>query len=145
MIIREAEINDIKSIMVVRFSVKENTLSNPELVTEKDCVEYLFNRGKGWVCECDSEVIGFAIVDLKDNNVWALFIKPEFENRGIGKKLHNAMIDWYFTQTQEKVWLGTLPNTRAEKFYRQLGWKEVGIHGKRELKFEMTYKEWTMN
>ena len=79
MTIREANIEDIKEIQIVRNSVKENTLSNPDLVTDKDCELFMFERGKGWVCEIDNHIIGFSIVDLKDNNIWALFLKPEFE------------------------------------------------------------------
>ena len=52
------------------------------------------------------------------------------------------MLDWYFDQTKENVWLGTAPDTRAAAFYRMLGWKEVGTHGKGEIKFEMTYNYW---
>ena len=51
------------------------------------------------------------------------------------------MLDWYFTQTKEIVWLGTAPHTRAESFYRKCGWKETGTHGK-EIKFEMCYEDW---
>ncbi len=47
MIIRPAEIADIKQIQIVRNSVIENTLSNPNLVTDKDCEEFLTARGKG--------------------------------------------------------------------------------------------------
>ena len=81
-------------------------------------------------------------MDLKDNNIWALFIKPEFEKQGIGRKLHDMMLDWYFSQTKSTVWLGTSPKTRAEWFYRKSGWIEVGIHGDGEVKFEMTYENW---
>jgi GNAT superfamily N-acetyltransferase len=142
MIIRQATITDIPQIQIVRNSVKENVLSNPALVTDKDCEEYMFVRGKGWVCEIDNEIVGFAIVDLKENNIWALFIKPDFENKGIGRQLHDTMLDWYFDQTKTTVWLGTSPNTRAETFYRKSGWKEVGTHGKGEIKFEMSYDDW---
>jgi GNAT superfamily N-acetyltransferase len=142
MIFREAKIEDIKQIQIVRNSVKENTLSDPGLVTDKDCEEFLTLRGKGWVCEVDSQIVGFAIVDLKDNNIWALFLKPEFEKQGIGKRLHDIMLNWYFNQTQDTVWLGTSPNTRAENFYRKSGWTAVGIQGKGEIKFEMTYDDW---
>lgn len=145
MIIREARIEDIPQIQVVRNSVKENTLSNPDLVTDKDCEEFIAERGKGWVCEIDGKITGFSIVDLKDNNIWALFVDPDFEKKGIGKKLHDIMLDWYFTQTRENVWLGTSPNTRAELFYRKSGWNEIGIHGKNEIKFEMTFENWTNN
>jgi GNAT superfamily N-acetyltransferase len=72
-----------------------------------------------------------------------LFLRPEFEKRGIGKQLHDIMLDWYFEKTRTNVWLGTSPGTRAEKFYRRAGWTEIGIHGKGEIKFEMTYSKWT--
>ena len=142
MIFREAHIDDIKQIQIVRNAVKENTLSDPALVTDADVEEYLFHRGKGWVCEIDNVVVGFSIVDLKDKNIWALFVHPYHEGKGIGKRLHDVMMDWYFDQTKETVWLGTSPKTKAEQFYRMQGWKEVGTHGKGEIKFEMNFENW---
>jgi GNAT superfamily N-acetyltransferase len=144
MIFRDARIADIPQIQVVRNSVKENTLSNPVLVTDEDCKNYLLYRGKGWICEIDHRIVGFAIVDLKGHNVWALFVEPQFEGMGIGKRLHDEMLDWYFSQTATAIWLGTAPGTRAEKFYRKAGWKEVGVHGKGEMKFEMTIGDWIL-
>jgi GNAT superfamily N-acetyltransferase len=140
--IRVAEIKDIYQIQVVRNLVKENQLSDPALVPDSDVEDYITRRGKGWVCEIDGEIVGFAIADLVDNNIWALFIHPGFERIGIGKKLHEEMLNWYFSQTDKTVWLGTSPKTRAELFYRKAGWKEVGLHGKGEIKFEMTKDEW---
>jgi GNAT superfamily N-acetyltransferase len=142
MIFREAQVSDIRQIQMVRHSVKENILSDPALVTDKDCEEFLTVRGKGWVCMIDGNVVGFSIADLKENNIWALFVHPEHEGKAIGKRLHKEMLDWYFNKTKEKVWLGTAPNTRAEKFYRMNGWKEVGMHGKGEIKFEMCFEDW---
>ena len=145
MIFRQAQIEDIKQIQIVRNSVKENTLSNPLLMTEKDYQEFLTERGKGWVCEIDNQIIGFAIADLRDNNIWALFLKPEFESKGIGTKLQNLMLNWYFENGKENVWLGTSPNTRAEKFYTESGWVKNGMHGSKEIKFEMTKSQWENN
>ena len=143
MTIREAAIADIKQIQFVRNAVKENTLSDPALVTDDDCAEFITERGKGWVCEIDGRVVGFAIADLKERNIWALFILPEFEGRGIGRRLHDNMLDWFFSQTRSNLWLGTAPNTRAVAFYRKSGWTEVGTHGKGEVKFEMTFERWS--
>ena len=140
--LRVAKPDDIQQIQIVRNAVKENTLSNPNLVTDQDCEEYITVRGKGWVYEVNQEIIGFSIVDLQDNNIWALFLKPEFEKQGIGKQLHDKMLDWYFEQTMKSIWLGTAPNTRAEGFYRKAGWTEIGTHGNGEIKFEMTYETW---
>ena len=143
MIIREAKSEYIKQIQIVRNSVRENTLSDPGLVTDEDCEEFINKRGKGWVCEIDQKIVGFAIVDLKEHNIWALFLKPEFEKRGIGRKLHKVMLDWYFSRTTETVWLGTAFNTRAEMFYRKAGWKEAGLHGTKEIKFEMSWDDYS--
>ncbi|RYY43410.1 MAG: GNAT family N-acetyltransferase [Chitinophagaceae bacterium] len=142
MIIREARVEDIYQIQVVRNAVKENPLSDPALVSDADCEEFMTQRGKGWVCEVENKIVGFSIVDLTDKNIWALFLEPAFEKQGIGRKLHDVMMNWYFDQTNETVWLGTAPGTRAESFYRKAGWVEVGMHGKGEIKFEMTAAGW---
>lgn len=142
MIFREAQAADISQIQFVRNSVQENILSDPDLVPDKDVEDYISNRGKGWVCIADNRVVGFAIVSVADNNVWALFIQPGYDKRGIGKRLHDDMINWYFGQTHKTIWLGTSPNTRAEQFYRKAGWREAGTHGKGEIKFEMTEEDW---
>lgn len=142
MLFREAKTADIKQIQVVRNAVKENRLSDPSRVTDSDCEEFIRIRGKGWVCEVQGRIVGFAIADLRENNIWALFVHPEFEGMGIGKQLHDTMLDWYFSQTKTAVWLGTMPNTRAETFYRKRGWTEVGSHGNGEIKFLMTYERW---
>lgn len=142
MTFREARNDDIKQIQIVRNSVTENTLSNPDLITDADCLDFITNRGKGWISEINNQIVGFCIVDLKENNVWALFVHPKYAKQGIGRQLHNLMLNWYFTQTAENVWLGTAPNTRAENFYRTSGWTEIGTLGNGEIKFEMTYDHW---
>ena len=142
MIFREATTADIPQIQVVRNAVKENTLSDPALVSDEDCRQFITVRGKGWVCEADQQIVGFAIADLQDRNIWALFVDPQYEKKGIGLQLHNRMLDWYFAQTSDTVWLGTAFNTRAEQFYRKAGWIETGLHGTKEIKFEMSYDRW---
>ena len=139
---REAKVEDIRQIQVVRNSVKENALSDPKLVSDEDCKEFITVRGKGWVCEIDNRIVGFAIADLKENNIWALFLDPGFEKKGIGRQLHKIMLDWYFMQTKKNVWLGTALNTRAKYFYKRAGWQESGLHGTKEKRFEMTYEIW---
>jgi len=142
MTFREANKADIKQIQIVRNAVTENTLSDPELVTDADCLEFMTKRGKGWVCEIDDQIVGFSIADLKENNIWALFVHPNYDKQGIGRQLHDLMLNWYFNQTTKDLWLGTEPGTRAEIFYRKSGWKEIGIHGKGEIKFEVTFENW---
>lgn len=142
MIFRQALTADIPQIQKVRNAVKENMLSDPALVPDSDVEDYITRRGRGWVCEMNGTIAGFSIVSVIDRNVWALFTDPSFESLGIGKKLHEDMMDWYFSQTEEPIWLSTSPGTRAESFYRRAGWTETGVYGKGEIKFEMTAEQW---
>ena len=142
MIIREAVIDDVPALQVIRHAVKENVLSDPSLVTNEDCIAYLTVRGKGWVSLSGNVITGFAIADLEDHNIWALFVHPDHEQKGIGKSLHDTMMNWYFSQTGITAWLSTDAHTRAEQFYRKAGWKETGKYGKTEIKFEMDAATW---
>jgi len=137
MLIREAQLADIPQLTVVRFAVTENVLSNPGLVAEADYVEFLTRRGRGWVAVVEGRIAGFAIVDLSGNNLWALFVQPGFDRQGVGRALHDTMLDWYFAQTRKTLWLGTAPGTRAEAFYQQAGWHSLGLRPNGEVKFEM--------
>jgi GNAT superfamily N-acetyltransferase len=118
-------------------AVKENVLNNPALVTEADCRKFLTSEGKGWLFETENAIAGFAIIDFKTNNIWALFVDPAFEKKGIVRILHDAMLDWHFANSSENLWLSTAPGTRAEKFYRSAGWKETGMTSSGEIRFEM--------
>jgi GNAT superfamily N-acetyltransferase len=137
MIIREAQPADIPALHRIRMRVKENALSNPLLVTEKDYNTFLLEPNKGWVA-IDNEVItGFAIVDVESANLWALFVDPEHECKGAGKLLHTAMINWYFSLHHRMLWLSTAPGTRAERFYGINGWTKTGLLPNGEMRFEM--------
>jgi GNAT superfamily N-acetyltransferase len=140
--IRQALVSDIPQIQLVRNAVKENTLSDPALVPDQDVEDYINRRGRGWVWEEAGRIVGFSIVSVLDQNVWALFVDPGHDKKGIGSALHFVMMDWYFQQTDRDIWLSTSPGTRAEGFYRQAGWRETGAYGKGEIRFEMSRKEW---
>ena len=133
---RTATVADIPGIFIVGFAVKENRLSDPSKVTEADCLDMIERRGCGWVCEADHQIVGFSFVDLQEKNVWALFILPEYENRGIGRKLHDLMLEWAFVRGVDSLWLSTVPGTRAEGFYQKMGWQKTGLTGSGEIRFE---------
>ncbi|MDF7810227.1 GNAT family N-acetyltransferase [Hymenobacter sp. YC55] len=142
MLFREAQLADIPALFDVRYSVTENVLRNRALVTVADTEDYLTRRGKGWVCVVHGQIVGFAIADLQDHSIWALFLRPELVGQGIGKRLHRLMLNWYFAQTSETLWLSTGFGTRAEEFYRRQGWRETGRTASGEVRFEITKEEW---
>jgi GNAT superfamily N-acetyltransferase len=105
-------------------------------------VKYIYLSGEKGGCESDNKIIGFAIANLKDDSIWALFVLSEYEKMGIGKYLHQLMPDWYFTHSKKKVWLSTSPGTRVETFYIKKGWTKVGYLNTGEIKMEMTATVW---
>ena len=141
---RNAALDDIPKLQEVLNSVVENVLSDPSKVTDEMVAEYISRRGKGWVCETEDLITGFSIVDLQEDNVWALFVRPEYEGLRIGKQLHQLMLNWYFAQGKQGIWLSTEPGTRAADFYLRQGWRKIGLYGSDEIKFEMTAEEWKL-
>jgi GNAT superfamily N-acetyltransferase len=142
MIFREATLADIPAMSAIRLAVKENRLSNPGRITYDDYKIFLSEKGKGWVCEEDGAIAGFAIIDTVGGNVWALFVDPKHERKGIGRRLHDMMLKWYFAQGKDNVWLSTDGGTRAEAFYRKAGWSHTGYDNNGELVFEMVANAW---
>src|SRR4051794_14051233 len=96
MIFREAGTEDISALSEVRLSVEENALSNPNLITREMYETHLCDIGQGWLCEVDDEVVGFCVASLKDASIWALFVKPAHEGRGIGQRLLHLAVTWLF-------------------------------------------------
>lgn len=140
--IRAATEADVPSMHRVRMSVHENVLLNPDSIGYEDTREMISRRGKGWVCEIDGRIVGFAVADREAANVWALFVEPGFEGRGIGRLLHETMLDWLFESGLSRIWLSTDPNTRAECFYQNANWQYAGRTANGEARYEMTREVW---
>lgn len=133
--LRQAVASDIHAIHRVRMSVRENRLVSI-VITEEDTRKAIEETGRGWVVEVDGSIVGFAIADVTTGSIWALFVDPEHEKRGYGRQLHDEMLNWLWEQGLERIWLTTEPGTRAERFYETAGWRNVGMTGKGEIRFE---------
>jgi ribosomal protein S18 acetylase RimI-like enzyme len=107
------------------------------VITEKDYIPAMEETGRGWVVEDQGTVVGFAIGNAVTGNIWALFVDPQNEGRGHGRRLHEAMIEWLFSQGLQRLWLSTAPNTRAQKFYEVAGWSFVGMLPDGEALYEL--------
>lgn len=121
---------------VIRLRVRENRLSDPSVVTEQDYHDFMARDTRSWVCEIDGTLAGFAMVDVEKRNLWALFVVPEHEFKGVGRLLHDTMIAWYFTRA-DVLRLSTAPNTRAEAFYQKAGYSAQGSSASGETIFEL--------
>lgn len=134
MVIRPACRNDMRGIWEVRYAVAENTLT-PGRISDEELRRSLEEDGRGWVAEEGERIIGFAI-GLNDGNVWALFVHPRAEGRGIGSSLHARLLAWFAQQPLQRLWLSTGADTRARRFYEARGWQYAGPYGSEEVRLE---------
>ena len=134
-LLRVATPADIGPMFRVRYAVQENTL-RPGRIDDEDVRAQIVDSGRGWVVECDGQVVAFAIGNASDGNVWALFVDPPFHGRGFGSRLHDAMVDWLWSRGLTALWLHTGKGTRAQEFYERRGWRAVGEVGT-EIRYEL--------
>jgi len=137
---REATIADIPQIQIVRNSVKENMLSDPALVTDKDCEEYMTIRGKGWVCLVNNRIVGFVLLMHRENNTAQLryfYLEPEYRGIGLGSRLMDLYMRFLHACGYQKSYLWTTHElTIAASIYKGVGFqlteeKESTSFGKR--------------
>jgi GNAT superfamily N-acetyltransferase len=132
---RPAQLTDIPALMEIRGNVRENRLVNLRLGPEA-YLQALTVEGRSWVCEDDGRVVGFVCGRPAKKDIWALFVCPEAEGRGIGTALMTLIENWMFAQGLDAITLTTAPGTRAERLYQGRGWKAVGPSGA----VEQTYR-----
>lgn len=139
--VRLAQIDDIPAMHAIRLRVRENRLSSPARVTEAK-YRMRLERGDGaWVVQERSEVVGFAMLDPPSRSVWALFVAPEAEGRGVGRRLQATMLDAAFA-AWPRLSLSTGKGTRAEAFYLASGWSPAGELPNGERVFSMEREQW---
>ena len=139
--IREATIVDIDEMHRIRMAVTENRLSDPAKIKLSDYEDLIRSQGKGWVCHVEGHIRGFGFINSSNGNLWALFVEPGYERLGIGRRLHDRMLEWAFGGGQNRLWLTTEAGTRAEGFYRRAGWREAGRTPEGEIRFELSRKD----
>ena len=132
--VRQAIEADIPEMMALRLSVGENRLSDPGQVTAEDCRRYV-TRGHMWVWDQDGEILGISAATFDTGWIWALFVRPGHEGRGIGRALFAAACDALIGAGFRTLHLCTDPDTRAARFYHAAGWREAGRTPEGELIF----------
>ncbi len=130
---REIRLSDIPALIDLRTRTDENCLSLEELlslgINEDTVREKLSTNYKGWLCEIEDKIVGFAIGDKKTGEMWVIAVLPEYINQGIGTRLLILVEEWLFAQGCERLWLTTDIDTRlrAYSFYLKHGWVDDRI------------------
>lgn len=123
--IRAGETADIPALMALRESVAENRLSDPLSVGAEQYRSFIA-RGDLFVWDEGGPILGFSAGDRDNGWIWALFVRPDCEGRGIGQALLAAACDTLRRAGFGEFTLSTDPGTRAAQFYRRAGWREAG-------------------
>ena len=134
--LRQATRADIAAIHSVRMSVRENRLTR-SIISERDYVDHLETLGRGWVIEVERRIVAIGIGNARDGNIWALFVHPDFERSGFGKRLLDVTVEWLWSEGVQRLWLTTAPATRAQGFYESAGWANAGVTEHGEIRFEL--------
>ncbi len=137
--IRVAKQSDVAGIFNVRTSVSENVLSLTELsnmgITEASITGMIMSDQCAWVAVEDGNIIGFSMIDADEGSLFAAFVLPSHEGRGVGRRLVEAAEKELFTR-HEVCWLETGSTTRAAGFYRRLGWANEQDIGNEDIRLE---------
>ncbi|MBI4625707.1 MAG: GNAT family N-acetyltransferase [Verrucomicrobia bacterium] len=138
---REIELRDITELFRVRSATDENRLTREELaalgITESSVKEKLLGTWKGWLCEENGTVVGFAIGDKSSGEMWVIAVLPSHIRQGIGGRLLTTVESWLFAAGCSEIWLTTDIDVqlRAYSFYRNRGWTDWKIEkGNRYMK-----------
>jgi len=139
-IFREATAADVPGISRVRTSVTENLLTAAQLeqlgITEASVAASFLTDSKGWVALQREEVVAFSIADRATHSIFALFVLPGYEGRGIGSVLLDSALGWLWENDAGRVWLTTGPGTKAVRFYEKRGWTCTGKGPRGDLRYE---------
>lgn len=139
--IRIAVPGDLPEMTRIRTSVRENHASVEELaargITPASIIDMMATNSRTWLALVDGLPAGFSMAIAPKATVYALFIHPDHEGRGIGKRLLAETETWLFEQGCAELWLdtGEEPEIRAHGFYLRQGWTLKGPGDPGELRY----------
>jgi GNAT superfamily N-acetyltransferase len=128
MTFRAIEARDLAELFDLRASTRENPYSRDALrgigITEETTAARLLTTNRGWLCETEGKLVGFAIGDGSTGEMCVIAVLPEFEGRRIGSRLLDAVEAWLYSLGWKELWLWTSadPKRRAFTFYTRHGW-----------------------
>ena len=141
MVYREIMLEDIPELFRVRIATWHTPNGQKELEQlgiTPDSVEEMMSSGshRGWLCEERGQVVGFAMGNRLNGEMWVIAVLKEHENRGIGKELLKQVETWLADEGWDESWLTTDPDEtdRAVGFYKHLGWTDWKIDRNRYMK-----------
>jgi len=140
--LRKADLPDVPTLFAIRTAVRENHMTMAELASAgvtPDTVADLLRSddAAAWIGLWDGEPSGFAMARADVGDLFALFVLPAMEGRGLGSLLLSTAENWLASRGIETAWLltGGGPGLKAAEFYASRGWKAAGREPDGQVRF----------
>lgn len=139
--LRMATVDDVESLFEIRTSVVQNHLSREQmdaLGITPQVLRSAINEGPCiWIAEVDRQPVAFSMIDRAEGEVFAMFVRPAYENRGLGRLLMAAAEAELF-KAHERIVLVTdgRQEIRANGFYQRLGWTVAERVDTQDVRYE---------
>ena len=127
---REILSADVPALFELRPKTRENVMTVEQLarlgITVASLREALLTTHKGWLAADGDKVVGFCIGDRSNGEMTVVAVLPEYEGRGVGRRLMDLTEGWLWESGWTRAWLTTDVDTslRAYGFYRKRGWTD---------------------
>jgi len=97
----------------------------------------LDGEGRGWVAEENGRIVAFSMADAAQATIFAMFVQPGYEGKGLGRALMDEAERWLFARGCDEIWLLTdrNPRVRANGFYQHLGWRNDGVQEDGQVRY----------
>ena len=141
--IRKYEATDVDVIIETWYQASmlaHSFLDEHFLEQEKQNIRHIYlPNTETWVFEVDGEVVAF--ISMIDNEVGAIFAKPEFHGRGIGRQLMTHVAGFYQTLEVDVF----EKNSIGRAFYEKYGFVLVSSRLHEETGFNLLRLKYEKN
>ena len=130
-LIRLATLADIDTLFAIRTAVVQNHLSREQMadlgITPQVLADSIREAPCVWLAEVEGQPAAFSMVNFDSGEVFAMFVLPAYEGRGLGRQLI-AVAEAALFEHHPTLYLITdgRGEIRANGFYQRLGWTQVG-------------------
>ena len=109
-LIRVATVGDVDSLFAIRTSVAQNHLSREQMaalgITPQVLTQAIRDSDCVWIADVEGQPVAFTMIDQAEGELFALFVRPGYENRGLGRQLM-AVAETALFARHERIFLIT--------------------------------------